>query len=101
MPEPIGPFEPMLRMLNGHSVEQALYVIAVTRIAELLRDEAKSGTELAAATGLDQQALRRLLSMLTAVEVFSQDTAGNYALTELGRTLRSDRALFLAPLKCG
>jgi O-methyltransferase domain len=101
MPKQIEPFEAMLRMLNGHCIEQALYVIATTGIADHIRDGAMSAVDLAKATNVDLQALNRLLTMLTAVGVFSRNEKGHFALTELGQTLRSDvpnsvrdRALF-------
>jgi hypothetical protein len=90
MPQSQEPVETMLRLLNGHCVEQALYVIAVSGIADLLRDGAKSSTELARITGLDGEALHRLLTTLAAFDVFRIDDGGHFALTALGNTLRSD-----------
>jgi hypothetical protein len=43
----------MLRLLNGHCLEQALHVAAVLGIAGLLREGAQSSDELASAIGAD------------------------------------------------
>jgi hypothetical protein len=80
----------MLRLLNGHCVEQALYVAAVLGIADLLREDAKSSDELARATGADRPSLYRLLRMLASIEVLSEDQNDRFALTALGTTLRTD-----------
>jgi len=89
-PQSHEPLEAMLRLLNGHSVEQALHVVAVLGVADLLRDGARSSDDLARATGTDQQALHRLLRLLTTVDVFREDGNGNFVLTPLASTLRSD-----------
>ena len=80
----------MLRLLNGHCIEQGLHVVATLGIADLLRDGAKTSKQLADATGVDAAALHRLLRMLAATDVFDEGENGEFALTELGATLRSD-----------
>jgi hypothetical protein len=80
----------MLRLLNGHCLEQALYVAAVLGIADLLREGAKSSDELARVTGADGPSLYRLLRLLASIEVLSEDQNGHFALTSLGATLRRD-----------
>lgn len=87
--QPSEPLEQMLRLLNGHCVEQALYV-AVLGIADLLREGAKSSDELARATGADGLSMYRLLRMLASIEVLSEEQTGCFALTALGATLQSD-----------
>jgi hypothetical protein len=90
LPQPPEPLEQMLRLLNGHCLEQALYVAAVLGIADLLREGAKSSDELARVTGADGPSLYRLLRLLASIEVLSEDQNGHFALTPLGTTLRSD-----------
>ena len=80
----------MLRLLNGHSVEQALHVAAVLGIADLLRDGPRHKSDLARATASDERALARVLRLLTSVAVFQEDGSGNFSLTALGSLLRSD-----------
>jgi len=88
--QPPDPLDQMLRLLNGHCLEQALYVAAVMGIADLLREGAKSSKQLARATGADRSSLYRLLRMLASIEVLSEDQSDQFALTALGATLRSD-----------
>lgn len=88
--QPPAPLEQMLRLLNGHCVEQALYVAAVLGIADLLGEGAKSSDELARLTETDGPSLYRLLRLLASIEVLSEDHNGHFALTALGATLRRD-----------
>ncbi len=85
-----APLETMLRLLNGHCVEQALHVVAVLGIADRLREGPRSSKDLALATGTDEQALNRVLRMLAAIDIFIEGQPGHFALTPLGTTLRSD-----------
>lgn len=45
LPRPPEPLEQMLRLLNGHCLEQALYVAAVLEIADLLREGGRSSDD--------------------------------------------------------
>ena len=82
--------ERMLLLLNGHCLEQALYVAAVLGIADLLAGGNKSSSELATCTGADEPSLYRLLRTLASAGIFSEDESRNFALTPLGTTLRND-----------
>jgi O-methyltransferase domain/Dimerisation domain len=93
----------MVQLLNAHVVAQALYVAAQLGLADLLREGAKSVDGLADATGAHAASLHRLLRMLAGEGVFREVRDGEFALTALGETLRSDspnsvraRALYLA-----
>jgi hypothetical protein len=80
----------MLQMLTGFWMSRSLYVAAKLGIADLLADRAKSTQELATATRTHERALYRLLRALASVNVLSQDRQGNFALTDLGKTLNKD-----------
>jgi len=71
-------------------VPQALHVVAVLGIADLLADGPQSSDELAQATGSHARTLYRILRTLVAAGVFSEDKAGRFRLTALGQPLRSD-----------
>ena len=93
----------MVNMLSAHVLAQSLYVAAQLGLADLLASGAKHVDELARATGADAPSLQRLLRMLAGEGVFREVRAGEFALTPLGDTLRSnspdsvlDRALYLA-----
>jgi hypothetical protein len=79
-------------MIAMRHVPQALHVVAVLGIADLLADGAKSSDELAQATGSHPRTLYRVLRTLVAAGVFAEDKAGRFRLTALGQPLRSDVA---------
>jgi hypothetical protein len=87
---PTDPTEPMLRMLNGHCLQQALHVTAVLGLADLLTAGPRDAAGLAEAAGADPAALLRLLRALDSVGVFEEAPDGRFALTALGATLRAD-----------
>ena len=78
------------RLVNGYQVSQAIHVVAVLGIADLLADGPRASDDLAAATGTDPRTLYRLLRALAAFGVFHEDAGGTFALTDLGQPLRSD-----------
>jgi O-methyltransferase domain len=82
----------LLEMIAMRHVPQAIYVVAVLGIADLLADGAKSSEELAQATGSHARTLYRVLRTLVAAGVFAEDKAGRFRLTALGQPLRSDVA---------
>ena len=75
---PQDPLERMLLLLNGHCLEQALYVAAVLGIADLLVGGNKSSSELATCTGADEPSLYRLLRTLASAGIFSEDESCNF-----------------------
>lgn len=85
-----SPLETMLRLLNGHCIEQALHVVAVLGVADLLGHSSMNAEQISEATGADTQALGRVLRLLSAIDVFRQDDSGKFSVTELGHTLRGD-----------
>lgn len=92
----------MVNMLSAHVLAQSLYVAAQLGLADLLASGAHRVADLASATGADAPSLQRLLRMLAGEGVFQEVRAGEFALTPLGETLRSDspdsvldRALYL------
>ena len=81
----------------------ALYAAAQLGLADFIADGITHPVRLAAATGTDQSALRRLLRALVALGIFTEDDPDRFALTDMGERLRSDHpqsfhagALFLA-----
>jgi hypothetical protein len=78
------------RMLNGYQVSQAIHVAVVLKLSDVLAEGPRTGAELAAATGADEQSLLRLLRALSLVGMYTCDSDGRFANTELGVALRSD-----------
>src|SRR4029450_5238518 len=87
-----APSQQMESMLAGHFVAQCLHVVAVLGIADLLAKGPTSIEAIASATGCHQPSLHLLLRTLASVGVFNENAAGQFQLTPLGETLRSDVA---------
>ena len=82
----------LLEMIAMRHVPQALHVVAVLGIADLVADAPKSSDELAQTTGSHGRTLYRVLRTLAAAGVFAEDKMGRFRLTPLGQPLRSDVA---------
>jgi len=80
----------MLQMLTGKWVSRAISVAAEFGIADLLSDGEKSTAELAAAAGVHEQSLYRVLRALASVGVFEETGSRRFALTPLAACLRND-----------
>ena len=86
----LTPAGKLLEMIAMRHVPQALHVVAVLGIPDLLADAPKSSDELALATGSHARTLYRVLRTLVAAGVFAEDKAGRFRLTALSQPLRSD-----------
>jgi hypothetical protein len=80
----------LLELIAMRHIPQALHVVAMLGVADLLVDGPKSIDDLAQATGAHTRALYRVLRALVAAGVFAEDKARRFRLTPLGRPLRSD-----------
>jgi len=78
------------RLANGYQVSQAIHVMAVLGIADLLYDGPRASDDLAAATDTDPGALYRLLRALASVGVLHEGDERRFSLTPVGEGLRSD-----------
>ena len=84
------PPAPLLQMMTGYWVSQALYVAAKLGIADLLADGPVDCEDLAAATDTHAPSLQRVLRALASVGVFTEVSPGSFALTPLAELLRSE-----------
>ena len=80
----------VLQLASGYWLSRAVYVAAQLGIADLVKDGARSASELAAATQTDPGALYRLLRALASVGVFAESGAREFVQTPLSETLRRD-----------
>jgi orsellinic acid C2-O-methyltransferase len=80
----------LLRLINGSWIAQACYVTARLGIADLLAAGPRTAEDLAAVTGTNAPALRRLLSALGSVDICQQREDGAFEMTHLGSLLRAD-----------
>ena len=78
------------RKISGFIISQAIYAVGRLGIADLLADGPVAAEDLAAATGVDADALQRFLRALAAEDMFVEEPAGTFALTRLGGLMRSD-----------
>jgi len=86
LPPPIA----LYSLAIGHYVSRALDLAARLGLADLLRDAPRSAGELAAESGTDAAALRRVLRLLVSVGVFDERSEDRFSLTPIGELLRSD-----------
>ena len=87
-----NPWLDVLTLINGFQITQAIHVAATLRIADHLKDGARSADELAAMTGSHTGSLYRLLRALAAVGIFREDKNRTFALTPMGDCLRTNSA---------
>jgi len=80
----------LYQMAVGHYLSRALHVAVKLGVPDLLRDGPVSAEALAAATGTNAPALRRVLRLLVSTGVFDEHDDGGFALTELSQALRAD-----------
>jgi hypothetical protein len=80
----------MLALINGFQITQAIRVAATLRVADHLKDGARSADELASLTQSNADALYRLLRALAAVGIFREDVGRTFALTPMADCLRTD-----------
>jgi hypothetical protein len=78
------------RLIIGYRVSQALHVVAVLGIADLLKDGPRHFSDLARSSKTHAESLYRLLRLLASVGVFTEQDEGRFALTSLAQHLRSD-----------
>lgn len=80
----------LYQLAIGHYVSRALALAAKLRLADHLRDGPRSAEEMARASETHAASLRRVLRLLASVGVFEERPEGTFALTPVGRLLRSD-----------
>lgn len=88
----------LLEMQLGGFLAQAISTAAELGIADQLASGPRRPADLAAAAGVDETGLRRLMRLLIAFGVFTEDRDGAYALTPIGSALRDDSPVSLRDL---
>lgn len=71
-------------------IARCLYVAAELRIADLLREGPRSVDDLARETGMDVEALYRVMRSLASVGFFEETTTRTFTSTRLSECLRAD-----------
>lgn len=84
------PPEILLELSYAYAASRALHVVAEAGVADVLDEEPCSVDDLARETGVDADALGRLLRLLEERSVFRRVDSGEWAHTDASRLLRSD-----------
>ncbi len=96
MPDEQNRLEPqwaLYKLVTGHYVSRAIYVVAKLGIADLLKDGPRHIADLAEATHSHAPSLHRLMLLLVSADVFAEEEAGMFQLAPMGECLRSDAPL--------
>lgn len=80
----------LLSILTGSWIAQACFAIAELGVPDLLADGPLTADELAARSGADRTALRRILNALASAGLLRQSAPGSFALIATTEPLRSD-----------
>jgi O-methyltransferase domain len=80
----------LIEQIGGYMTAHAMGVAAELKIADFIKDDVRSSADLAAETDTHEPSLRRLLRMLASVGFIVEPEPGRFALTDVGRQLRSD-----------
>jgi hypothetical protein len=79
-----------MQLIQGKIVGKAVTLAAELGVADAMGESPTPVEQLAAATGTQVDGLYRLLRLLASVGVFSESEGHAFALTPVGRALRSD-----------
>ena len=86
----MSPDQRLMQLACGYMFTAAIYTAAKLDVAGHLARGARTATELAAATGCQEDALYRVLRALVSVGVFAEISPRIFALTPMAEPLRSD-----------
>jgi hypothetical protein len=86
----INPVDQMRELMAGHIVAQCLYSLASLGIPDLITNGCATIGDLAVKTGTHEPSLHRMLRTLSSLGVLTESVEGQFGLTPLGATLRSD-----------
>lgn len=89
MAKKLSPTEVMRNLTIGYWVARLIHVAAKLKLADLLKKGPRSVEDLATASGVQPQALYRILRALASVGVFAETKNGRFKLTPLAVTLQT------------
>jgi hypothetical protein len=88
----------MLELAQGAWLTQAMYAASKLGIFDTLAKAPASAEDIAATVGADPAATYRLMRALASNAILKKQRDGRFALTRLGRVLRSDAPGGMAPM---
>ncbi|MBG0833229.1 methyltransferase [Planomonospora sp. ID67723] len=80
----------LAEMLGGYRRTALVHLATRLSLPDLLAGGPRTGTDLAALTGVREDRLHQVLRALTALGLLCQDDEERFALTEVGELLRTD-----------
>jgi O-methyltransferase domain len=80
----------LFQVATGHFMASALQVVARLGIPDRIGDDARTAAELAAAAGVQEDALYRVLRALATAGLFDETAPRRFRLTDAGQALRRD-----------
>ena len=80
----------MLQVATGYMASSCLYAALTLNVADHLKDGPRSMAELARATGANEDALYRVLRLLSSLGIFDEVAPRSFALTPAAELLRKD-----------
>lgn len=95
-----GPAEQMRTLLAGHIVAQCLHATALLGIADLIAEGRSAIGDLAKATGTHAPSLHRMMRTLASLGVLTETAEGEFGLTPVGDTLRSNSPIQFVTRLC-
>jgi len=88
----VSPQISILRMVYGAVTTRLIAVVAELGIADALDDGPRAVADLAVDTGMNPDALRRILRTLAGIGIFSEVAPATFGNTDLSATLRAGAA---------
>ena len=86
----MNPAQQVLQVASGYMASSALYAAITLNVADHLTPGAKDVAELAKATGANEDALYRVLRLLSSLGIFDEVAPRKFALTPAAELLRTD-----------
>ena len=86
----MNPAQQVLQVATGYMASSALYAAVSLNIADRLAQGPKTAAELAKATGMNEDALYRVLRLLASLGIFAESAAKTFALNPAAELLRTD-----------
>ncbi|WP_250462231.1 methyltransferase [Microbulbifer litoralis] len=83
-------------LISAHTVSRCIYILAEAGVADLLESEPRPVADLAVESGLDSDALERILRLVSGYGLFIAEGAG-YMHTSMSKLLCSDHPQSLRP----
>jgi hypothetical protein len=86
----MNPAQQVMQVATGYMASSCLYAAITLNVADYLKDGPLTMAELARATGANEDALYRVLRLLSSLGIFDEVAPRSFALTPAAELLRKD-----------